>query len=179
MSHGAGSGHHEDRGKRCPSFSELYEAHDRLAYARAMEILRDHQLAEDAVQETFIRVARALSEGESPEYPGAWIRTIARNEALRIAGRRQGARELVCEPAVEPPQEKVDDLDEHQKIGKTLDAMPEGEARILIERYIENQSADVLRRRRGLSGSGLFRRLRVARERFRQRFLRPPGRDPS
>ena len=179
MSHEAGSGHHEDREKRCPSFSELYEAHDRLAYARAMDILRDHQLAEDAVQETFIRVARAISGGECPDYPGAWIRTIANNEALRIAGRRKTARALRSEPAIEPPQEKVDDLDEHLKIEKTLDAMPEGEARLLIERYIENQSTDALGRRRGLSGSGLFRRLRVARESFRRRFRRPPGSGPS
>jgi RNA polymerase sigma-70 factor (ECF subfamily) len=159
------------------SFVELYEAHDRLAYAKAMDILRDHQLAEDAVQETFIRVARALARGESPVYAGAWIRRIAHNEALRIAGRRKATDPIHEEPAVAPSQEKVDDLDEHRKVEETLSAIPADEAALLIERYIENQSAEALGRRRGLSGSGIFRRLRVARERFRRRFDRPPGRD--
>jgi RNA polymerase sigma-70 factor (ECF subfamily) len=160
---------------RSLSFSELYDTHDGLAYARAMEVLGDHHLAEDAVQETFVRVARALERGFRPEFPGPWIRAIARNEALRIAGRKRMGRELHGEVPTGPPQEKVDDLDEHRKVRETLGRMDAEEARLLADRYLENETPESLSRREGLSGSGFWRRLRVAKESFRRRFGRPPG----
>jgi len=175
MSQGAGRGRDSDRKDIRLSFAELYDAHDRLAFARAMEVLRDHHLAEDAVQETFVRVARALDRGDYPDYPGPWIRTIARNEALRIARRRQGTRPLRGEPVIQPPQEKVDELDERRKVKETLSGMPEDEAELLTDRYIEGESPDALSDRKGLSGSGLWKRLRKAKESFRRRFRRSPG----
>jgi RNA polymerase sigma-70 factor (ECF subfamily) len=172
MSQGAGRDQSDDRRVRNLSFEELYDSHDRLVYARAMEALRDHHLAEDVVQETFLRVDRALSRGERPEYPTAWILTIARNEIIRIAGRRGHVVPLQGEPEVQPSQEKVDELDEHRKVRDTLGGMNEDEARLLSDRYLEDRSPDTLRRREGLSGSGLFKRLRKAKESFRRRFGR-------
>jgi len=145
-----------------------------------MEVLKDHHLAEDAVQETFVRVARALDRGVRPEYPGPWIRTIARNEALRIAGRLGRANELPIEihdgaAPTQSPQEKVDDLDEHRKVRETLDRMTADEARLLSDRYLEGRTPESLRRREELSGSGFFKRLRKAKESFRRRFRRSSG----
>ena len=175
MSQGAGRDPSKHPGVQGLSFAELYDTHDRLVYARAMEVLRDHHLAEDAVQETFVRAARALDRGESPEYPSAWILTIARNEALRIVRRKGSTVSLPAEPAIQPSQEKVDELDEHRKVRDTLGRMDADEARLLSERYLEDRSPDTLRRREGLSGSGLWKRLRKAKESFRRRFRRPPG----
>ena len=53
--------------------------------------------------------------------------------------------------------------------------MDADEARLLADRYLEDESPENLRRREGLSGSGFWRRLRVAKESFRRRFRRPPG----
>jgi RNA polymerase sigma-70 factor (ECF subfamily) len=174
MSHGAADGQ-PDHVEPCPpSVETLYKAHDRLAFAVAMSILRDHHLAEDAVQETFVRVARALDRGLDLEYPGPFIRTIARNEALRIAGRpRPGA--LAGEPAVSPPQEEVDDRDERRKIRETLDRMPPEQADLLSEIFFDGLSRTEVRRRLDLSGAGLFKRLVKAKETFRRRFRRPRG----
>ena len=175
MSQRAGGDHLTDRNDRRLSFEELYDSHDRLAYARAMEVLKDHHLAEDAVQETFVRVSRSLDRGAYPEYPGPWIRTIARNEALRIAGRLGKIVQLHGDVPIQPPQEKVDDLDEHRKVRETLDRMETDEADLLADRYLEHQSPESLRRSAGLSGSGFWKRLRKAKESFRWWFRRPPG----
>ena len=61
MSQGAGGDHASDRADRRVSFERLYDSHDRLAFVRAMELLKDHHLAEDAVQETFPRRTVARS----------------------------------------------------------------------------------------------------------------------
>ena len=175
MSQGAGGDIPRDRDNRRLSLQELYDSHDRLAYARAMEVLKDHHLAEDAVQETFVRVARTLKRGAYPDYPGPWIRTIARNEALRIAGRNGKIVPLHGEVPIQPPQEKVDDLDEHRKVRETLDRMDADEADLLADRYLKHQSPEELRRRAGLSGSGFWKRLRKAKESFRWWFRHPPG----
>jgi RNA polymerase sigma-70 factor (ECF subfamily) len=174
MSQGAADGQPDHVEPDPPSVHALYKAHDRLAYAVAMSILRDHHLAEDAVQETFVRVTRALDRGLDLEYPGPFIRTIARNEALRIAGRPRPAA-LAGDPAVASPQEEVDEMDERRKIRETLDRMPPDQAGLLAEIFFDGLTQTEARRRRDLSGAGLFKRLVKAKETFRRKFRRPGG----
>jgi RNA polymerase sigma-70 factor (ECF subfamily) len=49
---------------------------------------------EDATQEALIRAWRARAVCRTADAPGAWCAQIARNEALRIIGRRQRAAAL-------------------------------------------------------------------------------------
>jgi RNA polymerase sigma-70 factor (ECF subfamily) len=67
------------RTDRC---SELYRAYGPTIYARCRHMLRDASAAEDAAQETFIRVHRHLAS--APDGPSAlrWIYRIATNVCL-------------------------------------------------------------------------------------------------
>jgi len=69
-------------------------AHAVRAYAAPLlrycqQRLGDRHLAEDAVQETFLRTYRSLSE-QAPEKLGAWLFGVARNCCLELA--RAGPR---------------------------------------------------------------------------------------
>jgi RNA polymerase sigma-70 factor (ECF subfamily) len=59
---------------------ELYARHGRLVSGLCQALLRDRAEAEDAAQQTFLAVHRALLNGSSPREPAAWLATIARNE---------------------------------------------------------------------------------------------------
>ncbi|MEO8252171.1 MAG: RNA polymerase sigma factor [Chloroflexota bacterium] len=63
---------------------------DRL-YATAVLILRDHSLADDATQETIVRVWRDLPSLRDPDRFEAWLRRLLVN-ACRDEGRRQRQR---------------------------------------------------------------------------------------
>ena len=57
--------------------------HD-VALREARAVLRDDQAAQDAAQEAALRAWRNAAACRAPGAPEAWVRTIARREALRL-----------------------------------------------------------------------------------------------
>ena len=76
------------------AFAELYDAYADRIYHYLMVFLGSKEDAEDALQETFIRLARKCQRLAKVENLSAYVFTIARNEALRLAGRRTHRKTL-------------------------------------------------------------------------------------
>jgi RNA polymerase sigma factor (sigma-70 family) len=62
--------------------ARLYEGYSRQLYRYCLKHLRSHEDAEDAVQNTFLRVHAALGRGVVPEFESAWLYKIAHNVCL-------------------------------------------------------------------------------------------------
>jgi RNA polymerase sigma-70 factor (ECF subfamily) len=62
--------------------AELYRAHGPAVYARCRRLLGDLQAAEDATQETFLRVSRHLDRAPDAGQALRWIFRIATNYCL-------------------------------------------------------------------------------------------------
>jgi RNA polymerase sigma-70 factor (ECF subfamily) len=81
------------------AMAELYDRYGRLAYALVLRIVRDGAIAEDLVQETFLRVWINVQriDGERGAL-GPWLLAIARNCAIDYlrssAGRERNTVEL-------------------------------------------------------------------------------------
>jgi RNA polymerase sigma-70 factor (ECF subfamily) len=74
------------------AFAALYDAcADRVHHALVV-YLGSRADADDALQETFLRLARMRAKLADVENPVAYVFTVARNEAMRLA-RRRGRRE--------------------------------------------------------------------------------------
>ena len=70
---------------------DLYDRYGRLAYTIILRIVRDHAVAEDLVQESFLRVwNRAQGFDSERGALGPWILTVARNQALDYIRSVQG-----------------------------------------------------------------------------------------
>jgi RNA polymerase sigma-70 factor, ECF subfamily len=82
------------------SIAELVREHSRLVYRIAYAALRQHQDAEDATQETFLRVLRYRSKLAEVEDPKTWLARIAWRVAVERS-KRHRAREtsIESEPA--------------------------------------------------------------------------------
>jgi RNA polymerase sigma-70 factor, ECF subfamily len=76
------------------AFAELYDSYADRIHHYLMVFLGSKEDAEDALQETFIRLARNCKRLASVENLTAYVFTIARNEALRLAGRRKSRESL-------------------------------------------------------------------------------------
>ncbi|MBV9770450.1 MAG: sigma-70 family RNA polymerase sigma factor [Bryobacterales bacterium] len=81
------------------ALAELYDRYGRLAYSLVLRIVRDSAIAEDLVQETFLRVWNRVHSIDSDKGAiGSWLLAIARNRALDYlrssAGRERNAVKL-------------------------------------------------------------------------------------
>jgi RNA polymerase sigma-70 factor, ECF subfamily len=78
--------------RRDPSaMAELYDRYGRLCYSLILRIVRDRGVAEDLVQEAFLRVwNRSASFDDSRGALGSWLLTISRNQALDYVKSVQG-----------------------------------------------------------------------------------------
>ncbi len=73
------------------AMSDLYDRYSRLAYGLIHRIVRDTSVAEDLVQETFLRVwNRVPSFDEQRGALGPWVLTVARNRAIDYLRSVQG-----------------------------------------------------------------------------------------
>lgn len=87
------------------AMAELYDRYGRLAYALILRVVRDGGVAEDLVQETFLRVWNRV-QGFDAERGGLgpWLLAVARNRAIdylrSAAGRMRNSIEL---PETEHP----------------------------------------------------------------------------
>src|ERR1700758_444828 len=88
------------------SHDDLLEAlvreHSRLVYRIAYAVLRRHHEAEDATQETFLRVVRYSSRLAAVEDPKTWLARIAWRVAVEFGKRNAGKREIPLEDPEKP-----------------------------------------------------------------------------
>jgi RNA polymerase sigma-70 factor (ECF subfamily) len=78
--------------------TELYRAYGPVIYSRCRRMLGDHAAAEDATQETFMRVYRHIDKAD-PRQALGWIYRIATNYCLNeIRNRKRRAEQTDQEP---------------------------------------------------------------------------------
>ena len=75
-------------------FNALYKKHYKQVYYYAYSILRDHFLAQDAVQETFIKIFRRFNALKVDDIQEAWLNVISRNTAIDLYRKRMESQEF-------------------------------------------------------------------------------------
>jgi RNA polymerase sigma-70 factor (ECF subfamily) len=81
------------------ALAELYDFYGKMAYSLVLRVVRDKAIAEDLVQETFLRVWNRVHSMDCEKGSiGPWLLAIARNRAIDYlrssAGRERNAVEL-------------------------------------------------------------------------------------
>ncbi len=87
---------------RNDALETLVREHSRLVYRIAYAALRSHHDAEDATQETFLRVLRYSSKLADVEEPKTWLARIAWRVAVDRSKRRGRTREVALEDPEKP-----------------------------------------------------------------------------
>jgi RNA polymerase sigma-70 factor (ECF subfamily) len=96
------------------AFASLVRLFSRDVYGKAFSILRNHQDADDVVQETFIRVYRALPGFRFESSFRTWLITIATRQALNFRERVTQDHDSLEGPegTLEHPALRVDETQE-------------------------------------------------------------------
>ena len=102
----------------------------RQIYAVAYAVLRDFALADDIVQETYVKIMEKASSYEKGTNARAWILSIARNLAIDVYRRRS----LVCtEQETEDDENRFDEGEVlfSMEVKRALDTLDDEERQII------------------------------------------------
>jgi RNA polymerase sigma-70 factor (ECF subfamily) len=128
------------------AFDSLYLAVSPKLYGVSMRILKDRALAEDALQEVFIKIwQKASSYRAGQQAPMAWLVTIARNHAIDVIR----ANKRVHDDLEDHYDIKSDDptpeqasiaAGERAKIDNCLEELEPQKAEAVVSAYVEGYS---------------------------------------
>lgn len=144
--------------KRDPqALAELYDRYGRLAYSLILRIVRDTAIAEDLVQETFLRVwNRAQGFDAERGSVGPWLLAVARNRAIdylrSTGGRERNSLEFeeTDHPALYTDMEH--DLllsDKARRVKAAMERLPANHRQVIELAYFEGLSQTEMAERMG------------------------------
>ncbi len=159
---------------------KLYRQHFNKTFRTAYLVTGDHQLAEDATQEAFLRAFSNLSTLREIEKFGSWVSVIAANYGIDLLRKKKKiifTDHISMHASTSPsdsPQESWEKNETAQEIRDALFLLEPEEREILVFKYFNELSikeiAALTQAPTGTVKSRLFR----ARKKIRA-LLEPPG----
>jgi RNA polymerase sigma-70 factor, ECF subfamily len=169
-------------GAQGDAFAELQRRYQAKVYRLCCVLLRDRAQAEDAAQESLVRIWRALPRYDGRASLSTWIYTITRNRCLTAIQRRRDLASLdeESEGAVErelleeqPPE--AEDTQAQALLRELVEALPERYRRVLTLFYYEDRSVSevgaMLGMAQGTVKTHLFRARALLAEQLKRRGL--------
>lgn len=163
------------RGGDVRAFERLYRAHTGKVMGLCLRMTRQRDVAEDCVQQTFIRAWRNLPAFEGRSSFGTWLHRIAVNEVLSHArnhGTRAESNDDAFETAIAEPGDgtREHDAGEVMDVERALATLPEGARHVVVLQAVYGHSheevAEMLGIAVGTCKAQLHRGRRLLRERM-------------
>lgn len=145
------------------SLRVLMEQHVAELRAVARRVVRRTDLAEDAVQEGFVRLTRSIDTIHGAA--GPWLRTVVLHAALdllRSEGSRRRCDEAYAEEAVRRAGMEALDPDVKEFIGDCIARLPERHRSVISRRFFLDMTQEEIAREAGISQVAVHKRLRAA-----------------
>ena len=160
------------------AFAELERKHSRHLYRRILSMTKNHEDAEDALQDAFLCAYRALPSFEGRSRFSTWLTRIAVNSALMVLRKRRLRQEILVEtqsgadedgPSYDvrddgPSPEQL--CDQHQRCDAVLRAVQRLDPILrnaLSIRITHGNSIEEIAQRLGVSSAAVKARLHRAR----------------
>jgi RNA polymerase sigma-70 factor, ECF subfamily len=171
------------------AFRTLVEAHGAKAYSIALRILGSRVEAEEAAQDAFLRVWRALPRFRAEAAFSTWLHRIALRCALDRAAvvRRRGARERGLDAAAEltaaadlaaVPAENGAARERRRDLAELVRLLPEAQQAVIALFYEGERSIAETARSLGMNENTVKTHLARGRAALRGRWLRLHGGRP-
>ena len=153
------------------SFGELCRRYYPAMAAIAHAVLSDHQLAEDAAQESFARALVNLRRLKNKNRFAPWLAAICRNVAKDMLSAK--ARHISTDDLSQVAW-KNDDNDNHDAIRRAIGQLPEAVKELIVLRYYQNLSYERIGAILGTSPTAINGRLARAKRKM-EHYLRKNG----
>jgi RNA polymerase sigma-70 factor (ECF subfamily) len=161
------------------AFERLYRLHSGRVLGLCLRMTRQREIAEDCVQQTFVRAWRNLAAFEGRSAFGTWLHRIAVNEVLTNKRNRGTRSEGVSLPSHDEDEDAFEgvadttvaaDGGDVMDMEKALATLPEGSRHVVVLQavygYSHEEVADMLGIAVGTCKAQLHRGRKLLRERL-------------
>jgi RNA polymerase sigma-70 factor (ECF subfamily) len=154
------------------AFEEIVRRYQRRAYAVAVRIVRRHDVADDVVQEAFLRAWQSLPSFELGRPFGPWIARISANLAINHVRSPQAREQELPDGHGETPAPGGDPLrgvldgEAQRVLEEALRSLPDEQRAVFVLRAAEELSYREIAEALGLQVGTVMSRLHRAREKL-------------
>ena len=158
------------------ALAAVYQEFNQGVFAYCMKILADRQLAEDVVQETFLKVREHAQSIQRIESFRSWVFRIARNEALMQLRKRRSNGQIEDESvwSEETPHQQFVALERSEIVNRLLGSLKHEYREVLLLLVYENMSYAEIASVTGATESSVKSRIFRARKEMIEK-LKPFG----
>jgi RNA polymerase sigma-70 factor (ECF subfamily) len=149
------------------AFALFVEQYGLMVLRTARLIVRDPDLAEDVVQETFLRSWRRMSTLRDQD-PAGWLNRIAANEAVSAWRRRHRLEALRERIGLDGGSQAGVSTEERLDLGRALDLLKVEERAVLVLHYYQDLGVEETAQALGIPVDTAKSRLKTALRRLRQ-----------
>lgn len=137
------------KGREAGAMADLYDRFGRLVYSVIFAIVKDSGIAEDLLQETFLRIWNRMQGFDAERGAlGPWLLTVARNRAvdyIRSAGARAEKNAFELEERDHPSlvkdaEHQILDQDQARVIKAAMARLSENQRKVIELAYYEGLS---------------------------------------
>ena len=161
----------EERNK----FEALYTAWHKDMYYTALAILKDHALAEDALQEAFLYVVKHIEKIEDPlsRSTRAFLVTLAGWQAKKLlrGNREEPVPEIEDVDADPAAEERFFEQYDKERLAALIRALPENYREPLLMRYAGEMPYSEIAKTLGIGGDAARKRVERAKKLLKEKLL--------
>jgi RNA polymerase sigma-70 factor (ECF subfamily) len=155
------------------AFEEIVKRYQKRVYGTAMRILRRHDLADDVVQDAFLRAYQALGRFDRQRPFGPWICRIAANLAVNHVRSPESREEELPESLAETaapdagPLRGILESEGREVLDRAMERLSPEQRAVFVLRVFEELSYQEIADALEISPGTVMSRLSRARERLR------------
>jgi RNA polymerase sigma-70 factor (ECF subfamily) len=164
------------------ALGELYERHKRKVYRTATAITHDERMAEDILQEVFLRVNRYADSFDQTQPFEPWLYRITvnlsyswTNKAKRWVNFFQNAIERLKAPSKRDPERVTESREQCELLRRAIDGLPDSHRVVIILYYLEGLSVSEVGYAVGVPEGTVKSRLYYAREKLKEAIAEQHG----
>lgn len=165
----------EDHCGNTQKFERVYQKYHKPVYYCALNILKDHGFAEDALQETFLRVSKNLHKIDEVDCNKTFnfLVTIVRNVSFTMLRKQRGDQVLSADELeldIEDSAVSVEDLvvstDNVRRLMQQIATLKEELRQPLLLRYVNHMSEKEIANALGISTANVAVRIHRAKKKL-------------
>jgi RNA polymerase sigma-70 factor (ECF subfamily) len=157
------------------ALGKLYERYKRKVYRTATAITHDEGMAEDILQEVFLRVNRYADSFDQAQPFEPWLYRITvnlsyswTNRAKRWVNFFQDAIERLRAPSRRDPERVAEDREQLEVLKRAIDGLPDSHRVVVILYYLEGLGVSKVAYALGVPEGTVKSRLYYAREKLKR-----------